>query len=120
MTDEQPTAEQIAHAHRHAFIATAATREEIYAHLEGCPSCLACCCECGRPYNGSRSDALRSGWETYSARNQHAIDAGPLVCGDCVLNLLTQLEQALRDHKGDFSWTPETGQIIRTEGNDDE
>lgn len=109
------TPEQIASAHRSALALTNATREETYAHLEACPSCLVVCAECSRPYDGTRADARRRGWEPYSARNQHAIDAGPLVCSDCVLNLLTALELALRDHKGDFKWTPATGEIEATE-----
>lgn len=42
------------------------------------------CMTCGATFAGSRSEARRAAWEPYSNRTQALLDAGPMVCPECV------------------------------------
>ena len=42
------------------------------------------CRECGAAFSGSRREARRARWEPWSTKTQAAIDAGPMVCPECV------------------------------------
>lgn len=54
------------------------------------------CHECVVIFAGTRAEALAAGWETYSTRTQHDLDAGPLVCPECVAATLTDTLAAMR------------------------
>lgn len=53
------------------------------------------CRECATPFEGTRTEARRARWEPYSSATQHALDCGPLVCPECVAQLLDDLLDAM-------------------------
>lgn len=54
------------------------------------------CRSCGRPFDGSRAEARRAGWDPYSHKTQQAIDHGPLVCPSCMMSALDGALDAMR------------------------
>jgi hypothetical protein len=53
------------------------------------------CDTCGR-HADDRAAARAAHWEPVSSRSQADIDAGPMVCPECIGRLLDQLQLALR------------------------
>jgi hypothetical protein len=54
------------------------------------------CCECARIFNGTRTEARRAFWEPYSTRSQFALDSGPIVCPDCVGQVIDGVMDAMQ------------------------
>lgn len=54
------------------------------------------CHDCGRSLLGDRAAARALRWEPYSSRSQAELDAGPMVCPECIGRLLADLDVAMR------------------------
>ncbi|AVR56170.1 hypothetical protein PBI_NABY_20 [Microbacterium phage Naby] len=66
------------------------------AELAAAGVAVTICHDCGRSLLGDRAAARALRWEPYSTRSQADLDAGPMVCPDCVAASLDALDSALR------------------------